>query len=152
MPLDLVDAVIFQLKSVQQVTAAFGDTWNQQAQSGVAKFFNGVADQVPSPYCVITEAGETYDYMMRVAGNEVSFTSPGNLIFSVFASSAVLARNLGFLCGKALNDYPLQWPGDEAMSFRVANSRLNPVTDIGAGQATVFNRVFTFAYEWQGVM
>lgn len=150
MPLDLVDAVIAQLESVPAVTTAFGDTWNQQAQTGVAKFFTDIVDQVALPWCRITEMGETYEYMTAAQGGAVNFTSPGQLMFSIIAADRLQARQLGFLCAKALDDYPLKWPGQSLMVFRIASSRFNPSPDVGPGVPIVFNRVFIFNYEYSG--
>lgn len=150
MPLDLVDAVIATLESNQQVTQAFGDTWNQSAQTGVAKFFGDVVDQVSLPWCQITEIGEQYDFMTAQAGNLISYLANGQMTFSIWAGTRFQARQLGVVVYKALNDARLQWPAQSLMNFRMISASFVPVTDITPGMPTGFNRVFLFGYDYSG--
>ncbi len=150
MALDLIEAVIAQLESNSAVMTAFDSDWNQAAQTGTPKFFADLAEQVSSPWCVITEAGESYDFMTHTAGNVVNFTSPGQLIFSIFAGSRFQARQLGFVLAKCLNDAPLAWPLEELMVFRMSRSNFNPQSQTGPDIPIIFNRVFAFDYMYSG--
>ncbi len=150
MALDLIDAVIAQLESVPAVTTAFGDTWDQVTQTGVAKFYSDPVDQIDPPWCQITEIGETYEFMTRAQGGLVNFTSPGQMTFSIWAADRLQARQLGIVIYKALNDYPLAWPGDELMTFRMTSSHFVPTQSTGPGVPIMFNRVFIFEYMYSG--
>ena len=153
MPLDLIDAVIANLESNPAVQSAFGDTWNETTQAGIPKFYADVADSVPLPSCVLTEIGETYQYMTHSVGL-INFTAPGQMAFSVYAADRYQARALGVLIGWSLNDAPVAWQPPASpeviMLFRMANSRLNPIGAVAPQQPIVFNRVFMFEYEYQG--
>lgn len=147
MAFDLVDAVVFALEANQAVTTLFGDTWNQVAQTGTSKFFTDLVDQVPLPYCLITEIGEQYAYMTGVLG-VINYRSTGRMQFDVFAASRASTRQLGNAVAKALNDYPLSWPDENnTMEFRMMSSQFIPVNDPSApGVAIVFRRAFQFEY------
>lgn len=148
---DLIDAVIATLENDAAVTEAFGDTWDQAAQTGVAKFFADYAPSVDTPYCVIGELGERYDYMMRARGGVVNFTAPGTMAFSIFAAGRLEARMLGMTVAKSLNDASLTLDsGEIVMEFRLINSLFNPIPQTGIVAPTVFNRVFIFEYMFQG--
>lgn len=152
MPMDLIDAVIAQLEASAAVTGAFGDTWNQVAQTGVAKFFADVAGEVAEPYAVLSEVGESYNYMTAIAGGRVNYTAPGQMRISIWAPDRYQARQLGLLVASTLNDAPLQWPGeDDTMLFRLAQSMFMG-KGVGVACPIVFNRVFIFEYEYSGVM
>ena len=152
MALDLIDAVIAHLEANTSLTTAFGDTWNSAIQTGVAKFFGDIVDQVALPYCQILEMGETYDYMTMAPGGSFSFTSPGQLMFSVTAADRYQTRELGFLIGKALNDAPLMWPGETLMLIRMSKSQFATNINTGPAVPVIFNRVFIFDYEYSGVL
>ena len=151
---DLIDAVVEALESDINVTGAFGDTWNQQLQTGVSKFFADISDQVPLPYCVIMEIGETYEYMTRASQDQVWFTSPGTMTFDIYASDRLETRQLGFVIGKSLNDNPLAWPvgGGETMVFRMSKSQFLGMQQIGPQAPITFRRLFTFDYMYQGAL
>lgn len=140
MTLDLIDAVIATLEMDVQVDAAFGSE----------KFWADYAPQVDPPYCVIQELGETYDYMTAVTGNIINYTSPGQMMFSIYAPGRYQTRQLGELIAKALNDAPLKWPQENTMIFRMVSSRFNPLPPTGPGVPTVFNRIFVFEYTYSG--
>ena len=148
---DLVDAVVELLEATPAVTTAFGDTWNQAAQTGVAKFFTDVVDQVPLPWCQIVELGETYDYMTIQDDGSIPFTSPGQMLFSVYAADRYQTRTLGMTIATALRDPTLIWPGTNLMMFRIQSSRFQPVNQqVGPGVPIVFNRIFIFDYMYSG--
>jgi hypothetical protein len=150
-PLDLVDAVIAQLESVPAVQNAFGDTWATLGPpNGVSKFFTDIADQVPPPWCVISEVGETYEFMTAQMGDLIAFTAPGQLTFSIWAPDRYQARQLGLVCYKALNDHPLVWPAQSLMQFRMMQSSFVPNTSTGPGVPIMFNRIFVFEYMYSG--
>ena len=153
MPNDLLDAVIASLENNAAFNLAFGDTWNQAAQTGTAKVFADVADQVPVPYAILTEAGETYDYMTAVAGGAVNYTSQGTMQVDIWAADRYQTRTLGLVIGKTLNDGPVAWPLANTMSFRLARSMFVPAPgQSGPGVAIIFHRVFIFEYYYSGVM
>lgn len=149
---DLIQAVIEQLESSLMVQTAFGDTWNQATQTGVAKFFADVVDQVPPPYCLIEEGGETYEYMTHSGPTgqlAYNFTSPGQMSFRIFASDRGQARQLGFAIAQSLNDAPLAWPAGEEMLFRMTRSWFVPMTEpSGPNTAILFCRAFIFDYTY----
>jgi hypothetical protein len=151
--LDLIQAVIAQLESNSAVTGLFLDTWNQYGQIGVAKFFTDVVDQVPVPYCLIEEVGETYEFMTQsgVPG-ELShpFMSPGKMSFRIFAPTRILTRQLGYAVAICLNDAQLAWPSQgDTMLFRMSQSVFVPMTEpSGPGVAILFCRRFIFDYEY----
>lgn len=147
---DLIQAVIEQLETNSTVQIAFGSTWNQAAQTGVPKFFADLVDQVPAPYCLIEEGGETYDFMTKsgpIGQLETAFTSPGQMSFRIFAPSRSQARQLGFVLAIALNDAPLVWPAGETMVFRMSRSWFMPMTQpSGPNVSVLFCRAFLFDY------
>jgi hypothetical protein len=150
---DLLDAVIVTLEGNSGFTSAFGDTWNQAAQTGVAKVFADVADQVPLPYAVLTEIGESYEYMTSVANSQVSFTCTGQLQADIWAPSRYLTRTLGLTIATALNDDGLAWTGGQIMMFRASRSLFLPAPgQSGPGVPVSFHRVFIFDYVYSGVM
>jgi hypothetical protein len=147
---DLIQAVIEQLEFSSIIQIAFATNWNQSTQTGIPKFFADLVDQVPAPYCLIEEAGETYDFM-TVGGPmgqlATNFTSPGQMSFTIFAPSRSQARRLGFVVALALNDAPLAWPAGETMVFRMSRSWFMPMTQpSGPGVAVLFCRKFLFDY------
>ncbi len=152
-PVDLIDAVIQVLEANTGVTQAFGDTWNQAAQTGVAKFFVDVADQVPMPYAVLQEAGENYEYMTR-GHNGINFTTPGSQIMvDIWNSNRFSLRELGFLIARALNDADLRWPDENnTMYFRLTRSSYVPTGETAPGAPVAFHRVFFFEYSYSGLM
>ncbi len=150
MPLDLIDAVIAQLEATPAVTTAFGDTWNQATQTGISKFFGDLVDQVSAPWCQITEIGEAYNFMTAQVGDLISYTSAGQMTFSIWAPDRLQARQLGFVVYKALNDSQLFWPAQGLMYFRMSSSSFQPQTSTGPGVPLMFNRVFLFEYMYSG--
>lgn len=158
MALSLVDAIIETLESSTLFTTAFGDTWDQQTQTGVAKIFADMASQVPFPYVVITETGESYEYMTRSVGNVVNYMANGQLLFDIFAEDRYQVWQLGGVLAKALNDSNLYWPGENVdittnapMYFRMASSQYIPTTDpAGPGVPIVYHRQFMFMYTYSG--
>ncbi len=150
---DLLDAIIVTLEANAGFTTAFGDTWNQSAQTGTAKVFADVADQVPPPWAVLTETGETYDYMTSVAGHQVSFTSPGQIMCDVWATDRYQTRVLGLTITAVLNDDPVVWVGGQIMLIRLVRSMFLPAPgQSGPGAPIMFHRVFIFEYVYSGVM
>jgi hypothetical protein len=147
---DLIQAVIAQLEANTAIQALFGDTWNQAAQTGTSKFFADLVDQVPLPYCQIEEGGESYEFMTASPRGTINFTSPGQMMFNIWASSRASARLLGFAVAQALNDAPLQWPAqNNTMVFRMSKSWFIPVNNpSGPGVPIVFHRAFVFDYEY----
>ncbi len=153
MPADLIDAVIAQLESDSNVTTAFGDTWNQVAQTGVAKFFTDMADQVDPPYAVFQELGESYDYMTRVIGGVVNYTAPGQMQCDIWAPDRYQARQLGQLVARSLDDAPLVWPAQQLMEFRLIRSSFIPnPAGSGVGVPIMFHRVFFFEFMYSGTL
>ncbi len=120
----------------------------------MSKFFTDVADQVAPPYCVITEGGESYEYMMRGPGGVVNFTTPNSqMMFDIWASSRYVLRGLGFTIAKALDDANLAWPNENnTMLFRLTRSQYVPTGQTGVGTPVAFHRVFFFEYMYSGVM
>jgi hypothetical protein len=152
-PADLIDAVIAQLEQDVAVTTAFGDTWNQVLQTGTAKFFADLADQVPAPYAVLQELDESYDYMTRVAGGVVNYTAPGQMQVDIWAPDRLQARQLGFVVAKSLNDAPLAWPDQTLMEFRLIRSMFIPSpAGSGPGVPIMFHRMFLFEYVYSGAI
>ena len=150
---DLLDAVIATLENDTTTSEAFGDTWNQTAQTGVAKFFSDVVDQVAPPYAVLTEIGEGYDYQSRVAGGVVPFICTGQMQIDIWATGRYQTRTLGFDIAKTLNDAPLAWPLESTMEFRLMRSMYVPVPgQTGSGSPTMFHRIFIFEYVYSGAL
>lgn len=150
---DLIQAVVIQLNQSLAVETAFGETWNQGTQTGVAKFFADVVDQVAAPYCLIQESGEQYDYMtMSGMPGTTShpFMAKGQMMFSVFAASRLQARQLGYALAITLNDAPLAWPSEnDTMNFRMGRSWFIPMAaPSGPGVAILFCRAFVFDYDY----
>lgn len=151
---DLIQAVIAQLEGNAPLQSLFGDTWNQAAQTGVSKFFADLVDQVALPYCLLEETSEQYQYMTRSGPSlnqmEVNFASNGQMRCLVFAESRASTRFLGFAIAQALNDAPLQWPGEnDTMQFRMLRSRFIPMPDpSGPGVSVLFCREFFFEYDY----
>jgi hypothetical protein len=149
----LIDSVIAWLEQDQAVIALFGDTWNQAPQTGMAKFFADVVDQVPLPYCLIQEIGETYQFqtMSGIPGTQTHpFVAPGKMLFRIFADSREGTRQLGFAVARSLNDAPLAWPGESnEMVFRMGQSRFVPLSQpSGPNVPVIFCREFIFDYEY----
>jgi hypothetical protein len=150
---DLLDAVIATLELNAGFTTAFGDTWNQAAQTGVAKVFADFSDQVAVPYSIVSEVGESYEYMTSVANSQVSFIATGQLVFDIYAAGRYQTRTLGLTIATALNDDALAWSGGTNMVFRMDRSMFVPVPgQSGPGIPIMFHRVFTFSYVYSGVM
>ena len=148
---NLIEAVIAQLEGNGAVTGLFGDTWNQATQSGTAKFFADLVDQVPAPYCLIEEVGESYQFMTRAGPPGMvqrNFIATGQMSFKIFTEDRGDARFLGFAVAQALNDAPLSWPAEnDTMEFRMGRSMFLPMTDpSGPNTAILFCRVFVFDY------
>ena len=151
MAIDLADAAIEALRATP-VAAAFGDTWNAAAQTGVIKFF-GDWSYIPSlPYAVIEEVGETYQYMTpagnALSPNTVNYIADGQMTVTVLQSGRLAARQLGVLVASVMNDAALQWPAAGLMYLRMASAFFRPVPAQGPQSPTVFCRVITFNYEY----
>ena len=150
---DLLDAVVGLLEQSTAFNAAFGDTWNQSLQTGIAKVFADVADQVPEPYAILTETGETYQYMTAVQGGQVSYLATGQMVCDIWAPGRYQTRTLGMIIASILNDAPLVWPLETAMEFRLLQSQFVRMPgQSGAAVPIVFHRVFVFEYMYSGVM
>lgn len=151
--LDLIQSVVEQLNQSLAIESAFSETWNQSAQTGVAKFFADVIDQVAPPYCLIKESGEQYDFMTMSGMPGMAshpFTAKGQMSFKVFAATRLQARQLGYALAETLNDAPLSWPSqNDTMLFRMGRSWFIPMTEpSGPGTAILFCRAFLFEYEY----
>jgi hypothetical protein len=152
-------AVIEQLEADQAVMALFGGAWAQFNQSGVAKLFTDLVDQVPPPYCLIEEVGETYQFMSESTQGPsgetaIPFTSPGQMAFTIFAQDRGSCRQLGFAIAKSLNDAPLSWPvGENTMLFRMNKSWFIEMTaPSGPNVPVLFCRKFLFDYEYNATL
>ncbi len=155
---NLIEAVIAQLEGNSAVAGLFGDTWvaewsdaQNDAAGNVAKFFADLVDQVPAPYCLIEEVGESYQFMTRAGPpgmTQRNFIATGQMSFKIFASGRGESRHLGFAVAQALNDAPLNWPAEnDTMEFRMGRSMFLPMTEpSGPNTAILFCRVFVFDY------
>ena len=155
MPNDLLDAVIEQLRDTSSVTTAFGDTWDPSTSVGTIKFFADYASDFALPYLVLYEGGETYEYMTRTTTtlplDTVNFTCSGQFQCSIFSpNSRYVARQLGQKVSLALNDVALNWTGQTLMLLRNSAAFFRPITDVGPAAPSVFNRVLTFDYMYEG--
>ena len=154
----IAQAVIAHLETDQAVMALFGGAWNQAAQTGVAKLFTDLVDQVPAPYCVIEEIGEQYQFMTEstyTPGNTViPFVSPGQMKFTIFAPDRGQTRQLGFVIAKSLNDALLSWPVNEnTMLFRMNRSLFVEMpAPSGPNVPVLFCRVFVFDYTYNATL
>lgn len=152
-------AVVAWLEQDQAVASLFGDTWNQATQTGVAKLFTDLIDQVPLPYCLIEEVGEQYQFMTESTqgpgdNTTIPFMSPGQMKFTIFASDRGQTRQLGFAIAKSLNDAPLSWPtGENTMLFRMNRSLFVEMpAPSGPNVPVLFCRAFVFDYEYNATL
>lgn len=152
MAVNLSSAILQQLRG-SQAAQAFGDTWNPQTQTGVQKFFADFAPQpLPVlPYLVLIQPGGNRDYLTASAGGYVPYIETGQVAVRVYHDDRDLAEQLGDLVVASLNDAPLSWPRcNNFMLLRAGQPSFIPNPDIGPGSPTVFLRLITFNYQWQG--
>jgi hypothetical protein len=152
---DLVAAVVAALEANATVTTAFQDTWNQSGQTGTAKFFTDVMDQVPIPGCVVTEPNEEYEFMTSTTSNPETTAGVVVLVtgihaFDIFASARQLTRTLGFYVINALNDYPFSVTNVQLMYYRMRRSSFQlPAPDLGGPAVPIiFRRQFIADYQF----
>lgn len=150
--LGLIEQVILTLESSPIFTTAFGDNYDQATMTGTAKVFADFADQVPLPYVVLTEPGESYDFMSASqgppSGGWTNYVATGQMAAEIYASSRFEVRTLGFIIASALNDKPFYWAGiNDQLTFRMLSSQFVPTTDPSGPIAPImFRRIFVFEY------
>lgn len=154
--IDLADAVL-QVLRASPAAAAFGDTWDPAARSGVEKLFGDWGYNPDKPYAVFEEIGETYEFYTAGPGNVRPYVATGTLRCSIFAASRAQARTLGVAVCAALNDADssgFAWPAAHPMYLRMQSAAFVPVPQSGPDGTdvapTVFLRVITFTYKYQG--
>lgn len=144
-----MDAVLQAVRN-SPAAAEFGDTWNNDTQTGVQKFFADFAAEDSDPYAIFTESNEKEDYFTAGYAYTVPSIVVGTLNVSIFAVSRKLARTLGGDIANVLNDYPLTWITlTNFMGIRIMSSGFAPVAATGPGIPTVFNRVLSFEFAYQ---
>lgn len=148
-PQDLTDAVLQALRA-SNCAQLFGDTWDAATQLGVQKFFADFASDSSEPQAVVSEIGESYQFMTAAAGNEIPYLADGILSVTVYAPGRKQARDLGKAIGRALNDAPLVWTTDRLMMMRMQSAQFIPNPPSGPGVPTMFVRQLQFAYQTQG--
>ena len=161
----LTDALCQVLRLNAPVTTAFGDTWNASlsvaanvAAGNVAKFYSDWSDQIPEPYLVFDEVGETYERNTQTPTAR-SFIASGVILCPLWQAGREQARVLaGLVCG-ALNNCdevkgPITWSDFGGtctlMEFYMSRGEFAPNQQIGPGIPATFNRIVTFNYTYQG--
>lgn len=145
----LVDATLQELRR-SPCAGLFGDTWDGAA--GLQKFAADYAPEVDAPWLVVLEPGETYEYMSPDEGNHRPFLADGMLQVVIYAAGRQEARDLGDAVARALNDVELRWVGAQWRYLRLASAGYQPVGSTGPGVPTLFSRVLSFSYAYQGVL
>ncbi len=149
---DLADALIQQLAR-SPCAGLFGDTWDPSTQSGVPKFYAEYAGDVPQPYLVFMEVGESYTFMSPGPGNNRPFLADGTIQAMIFAPDRYQARTLGWAVCQALNDADVNgmvWNGGRLTALRMMNASFVPIPQTGPGSVSIFARAIPFSYQWQG--
>jgi hypothetical protein len=151
MAIDLADAVLEQLRN-SACAALFGDTWVEATQTGDQKFFGDYAYSPAEPYAVVQEPSEIREYMTPSAGNYRPFIADGTLTIAVYATARDQARELGIQVEFALTDARLSWP--RCVNFMLLRphgpASFLPTPNVGPDTPTVFVRMLTFDYQYQG--
>lgn len=153
-PLDLADALIQQLVR-SPCAALFGDTWDPGTQTGTPKFYAEYAGDVPEPYLVFMEVGESYTFFTPGPGNTRPFLADGQIMAMIYMSNRLVARQLGIAVCAALNDADslgMTWVNGYLKAFRMMQASFMPIPQVGPGTASVFNRVITYQYQTQGAL
>lgn len=150
-PIDLVDAVLQNLRG-GQAAAAFGDTYNPgPPATGTMKFFGDYAAEVTEPYLIVGEPTENRQYFSRDGSGAKQFIADGSLAIAIFASARDVARSLGDVVSSSLNDAVLTWTGvSNLMLMRITSAFFVPTPAVGPGVPVTFNRVLTMSYAYQG--
>lgn len=148
-PQDICDAVLQQLRG-SPCAQLFGDTWDPATELGIQKFYADWSDSSAYPLAIVTEPGESYEFMTAGPGDNIPYLAQGIVGVTVYAQDRKQARTLGEAVGRALNDAPLAWVGGRLMGFRMASAAFIPNPPSGPGVPTVFIRQITFATSTQG--
>ena len=157
MAIDIADAVLEQLRA-SACAELFGDTWvptpgSSGQGTGTPKFFGDYGSDPMQPYAVCQEIGETYEYMTPTAGDYRAYIATGQLTVAVYADARDQARELGIQVAFALDDAILTWPRCvNFMLLRLNSASFVPTPQTGPNTPTVFLRMLTFDFQYQGAM
>lgn len=149
--IDLADAVLQTLRA-SPAAAAFGDTWDPTAQSGVQKFFGDFANASGEPYAVLTEPQQTRQYYTKGQDGTIPFVATGTFQAHVYATDRTQARTLGEQVASVLNDRVPSWTGANLMMFRSVPSGFIPTPATGPTTPAVFAFAVSFQFMYQGSM
>lgn len=145
-----LDAVLQCLRS-SPVATTLGDTWDPATQAGVQKIGAEFLIVPPLPYLVIEEPGEDRTYFTIVAGQTPRpFLAEGTFTMMLACQGRSDADRIGDLIASVLHDASISWIGGRGMYLRLMTSRFSSTSDPGPDSPTVFARLMTFNFMYQG--
>ncbi len=152
------DAVLGRLRS-SAAAATVGDTYLMAEGAGRVRFaFDYLpppgpdADAPYLPYVVITEPGESREYFTRQEDGLRPFLADGSLTVQCWGETREAARVLAQQVTTALHDAPIDWGGtNRSTLFRPVSVVAPPVPPAGPNAPTVFVRVITIEFQYQGL-
>lgn len=144
MSVNLIDAIVTYLRSAMAIE--LGDT------PTVPRVFSDYAGDIPTPYGVVTDASETYEFQ---SGNPITYIADGTIqvIFFGTTKSQVLALGrsciLNIMQSELAGDAGFELTTGRLLELRPGMASSQVVTEITVGQPTVFARTVVFHYKEQ---
>lgn len=138
---DLPAAMVGWIRGQPSVVAAFGEDttalsttkfWGDEARAGVSL-----------PWAVYEEIEGDTEYM-TAAGGVTSSIETGMVRFVVVAEGKKVARDLGRMLVKALNDAPLVFADGSLMLLRARKPSFAPVGDLAPNCPNAYARIIAF--------
>jgi len=140
---DLPAAMIGWLRASPSVVTAFAENTNALATT---KFWADAARPgVALPWAVYEERDGEVQSMTAARGMTCSIET-GIVRFTIVAPAKKLARDLGRLVVKALDDAPLLFADGRLMYLRAQSASFQPVADIAPASPTAHARVIDFRF------
>lgn len=134
--LDLMAAIVAQLRATSSLVTAFGDS------GSTPKFWADEAFGSPAlPWLRITEVGGQTEF-----SSDGNYIEDGTIQVSVFSHGRRTARSLSNQIEKALNDAALLNNELRVMRFRRLQPSFDAPSEPGLGATVIYHRVLTFRY------
>lgn len=140
---DLPAAMIGWLRASPGVVTAFAEDTNAPTTT---KFWADAARPGAAlPWAVYEELDGDVQSMTAARGLACSIET-GTVRFTIVASGKKLARDLGRLVVKALDDAPLLFADGRLMYLRAQSTSFQPVANITPASPTAYARVVNFGF------
>lgn len=140
-PVDFVGAIVNALNANVACAAAFGAAPNKPKFAGTQNF------RPDMPYARLWEVTADPTFQSEASDGLTYFMDRGTLQIDIFADDESVARSLGKLIAKVINDGAFVFQDGNMLEIRQSRAFFVPEPDSGiAGVAIVYHRVYEFLY------